>query len=219
MEPCSFLTVRCDAFTVRIEVLLRALECRLTKTGLPVLRSLRAQQKLRIPVVYNTSSYDEPQALALMDGVADVYLADFKYASRSEARRLSHAADYPAAALAAIDEMVRQAPQWKEDADGLACGGVIVRHLVLPGRIRESCEALELLQRRYGSRIRLSIMGQYTPVGASLGRYGLDEPLAREDYERVLDYADDLGIEDYFWQEGGAAVESFIPAFDGTGVV
>lgn len=183
-----------------------------------VLGALRASGELRVPVVYNTSSYESPEALRLLDGVVDVYLADYKYASSALARRLSHAADYPSVALAAIDEMVRQAPQWREGKDGLLEGGVIVRHLVLPGQTDDSIAVLDTLHRRYGSRVRLSIMSQYTPVAARAARYGLEGVVSSEDYERVLDHADALGIEEYFWQEGGAAEESFIPAFDGTGV-
>ena len=78
---------------------------------------------------------------------------------------------------------------------------------------------LRVLHERYGNKIRLSIMNQYTPLRGDLVRYGLSGKVSNEEYESVLDYADYLGIEDYFWQEGGAATESFIPTFDGTGVI
>ncbi len=183
-----------------------------------VLRPLRTSGILRIPVVYNTSSYDSLEALRLMDGVVDVYLADFKYASALQAAQLSHAPDYPEVALRAIDEMVRQVPGWQESKDGLLQRGVIVRHLVLPGRIDESKRALEILSQRYGGKVRLSIMSQYTPLASGLERYGLQGRVTAEEYEEVLDYADDLGFEDYFWQQGDAAQESFVPAFNGEGV-
>lgn len=217
-----------------------------------------ASGALHIPVVYNTSSYETPETLRLMDGLVDVYLADFKYATPDVARRLSHAPDYPEVALAAIDEMLRQVPMWQDavpnttqssseasqncndyrhvnengvfeddtecetnlaaEAPVLLQRGVIVRHLVLPGYIEESKRALEVLAERYGNRIRLSIMNQYTPLAPGLERYGLIGTVTPEEYEEVLDCADELGIQDYFWQEGGAAEESFVPAFDGTGV-
>ncbi len=169
--------------------------------------------------MYNTSSYDSLQALALMAGVVDVYLADFKYASGLEAAALSHAPNYPEVALAAIDEMVRQVPVWEEDEEGLLQRGVIVRHLVLPGRIEESKRALEVLAGRYGNKVRLSIMSQYTPLAAGLERYGLQGRVTEAEYEEVLDCADFLGLEDYFWQQGDAAQESFVPAFNGEGVL
>ena len=175
---------------------------------------------LNIPVVYNTSSYDSVESLRLLAGLVDCYLADYKYANPDVAARLSHAKDYPKVALAALDEMVRQiGGAWEEDDDGLLQRGIIVRHLVLPGYIEESLRVLKLLHERYGDAVRLSIMNQYTPLCDDLVRYGLVGSVTSEEYEYVLDYADFLGIEDYFWQEGGADSESFIPAFDGTGVV
>lgn len=175
--------------------------------------------RLVIPVVYNTSSYDSVESLRQLKGLIDIYLADFKYVSPEVARKLSHAANYPEVALAALDEMVAQVGFWSENAQGLLERGVIVRHLVLPGHIEESFQALRVLHERYGNKIRLSIMNQYTPLRGDLVRYGLSGRVSNEEYESVLDYADYLGIEDYFWQEGGAATESFIPTFDGTGVI
>lgn len=175
--------------------------------------------RLVIPVVYNTSSYDSVESLRQLKGLVDIYLADFKYVSPEVARKLSHAANYPEVALVALDEMVAQVGFWSENAQGLLEKGIIVRHLVLPGHIEESFLVLRVLHERYGNKIRLSIMDQYTPLRGDLVRYGLSGKVSNEEYESVLDYADYLGIEDYFWQEGGAATESFIPTFDGTGVI
>lgn len=175
--------------------------------------------RLVIPVVYNTSSYDSVESLRQLKGLVDIYLADFKYISPEVARKLSHAANYPEVALVALDEMVAQVGFWSENAQGLLEKGIIVRHLVLPGHIEESFQVLRVLHERYGNKIRLSIMNQYTPLRGDLVRYGLSGKVSNEEYESVLDYADYLGIEDYFWQEGGAATESFIPIFDGTGVI
>lgn len=175
--------------------------------------------RLVIPVVYNTSSYDSVESLRQLKGLIDIYLADFKYISPEVARKLSHAANYPEVALAALDEMVAQVGFWSENAHGLLEKGIIVRHLVLPGHIEESFQVLRVLHERYGNKIRLSIMNQYTPLCGDLVRYGLSGKVSNEEYESVLDYADYLGIKDYFWQEGGAATESFIPTFDGTGVI
>lgn len=175
--------------------------------------------RLVIPVVYNTSSYDSVESLRQLKGLVDIYLADFKYVSPEVARKLSHAANYPEVALVALDEMVAQVGFWSENAQGLLEKGIIVRHLVLPGHIEESFQVLRVLHERYGNKIRLSIMNQYTPLRGDLVRYGLSGKVSNEEYESVLDYADYLGIKDYFWQEGGAATESFIPTFDGTGVI
>lgn len=190
-----------------------------------VVRSLRSTGALHIPVVYNTSSYETVSTVRLMDGLVDIYLADFKYQDSEVARAFSRARDYPVQALQAIDEMVRQVPSWLEDDQGLLKKGVIVRHLVLPGQIEGSLKALKMLFERYGNRVRLSIMSQFTPLmgesssgnTGTLSRYGLNRVVSTDEYEYVLDYADYLGFEDYFWQEGASAEESFIPVFDGTG--
>lgn len=174
--------------------------------------------KLRIPVMYNTSSFDSVESLQQLRGLIDIYLADFKYVSCDIAQKLSHAKQYPALALAALDEMVSQIDSWEENEEGLLQRGIIVRHLVLPGHVEESLRVLKTIHDRYGMQVRLSIMNQYTPLRSELAQYGLAGKVSDEEYETVLDYADYLGIEDYFWQEGGAATESFIPVFDGTGV-
>ena len=109
--------------------------------------------------------------------------------------------------------------------------GVVVRHLLLPGNLDDSKAVVALLQERFGSSVLLSLMNQYTPVVAAAAERGeglaratiarcpeLARPVPTEDYEALLDFADALGVEDYFWQEGGAAEESFIPPFDLTGL-
>ena len=189
---------------------------------------------LALPVVWNTSGYETVQAVRDNVGTVDVYLTDFKYCSSGLARRYSAAPDYPEVAMAALEEMVRcvGAPEGDEvDGRPRLTRGVVVRHLMLPGALEDSKRVVRMLHERYGSSIRLSIMNQYTPVladaaasgdawaGHVLERYPeLARRVPDEEYERLLDYADEIGVEDYFWQEGGAAEESFIPPFDLTGV-
>ncbi len=185
-----------------------------------VLSVLRGSGQLHIPVAWNTSGYERAETLALLDGLVDVYLVDFKYANAQTAERLSRAKDYPAVALGAIERMILQVGEPQFDEAGYLRKGVIVRHLVLPGYVDDSLAALKVLHERFGPRVMMSIMNQFTIVDDAfdLAAYGLERAVSDEDYERVLDFADELGIEDYFWQEGGAASESFVPAFDGTGV-
>ena len=188
---------------------------------------------LCVPVVYNTSGYETAQAVQALKGTVDVYLVDFKYApdAVSDAARLySHAPDYHDEALAALDQMIAQvgAPVFGEHRyveDGveqsapLLARGVIVRHLVLPGRLDDSKRVVEELWARYGNSVLYSFMSQYTPV-RSFNRFPeLNEPTSAAEYEALLDYADSLGLDEYFWQEGDAARESFIPAWDGEGVL
>ena len=179
---------------------------------------------LALPVVWNTSGYERVDIVRELEGIVDVWLADFKYADPDVAQKYSNAPDYPETALAAIGAMVEQAgePEFDEvDGQVRMTRGVIVRHLVLPGSLGQSKRALERLWTRFGSSVLYSVMNQYTPVmpEGELERFpelGCRVPDA--EYEELLDFADRLGIEDYFWQEGPAALESFIPAWDGTGV-
>lgn len=190
---------------------------------------------LSLPVVWNTSGYETVSAIRGNRGTVDVYLTDFKYASAKLAQRYSSTPDYREVALAALDAMVEEAgePAFDEvDGAPRMTGGVIVRHLLLPGALEDSEAVVSLLHERYGSAVLVSLMNQYTPVLADRAASGdasaqaqmsrfpeLAQRVSDEDYERLLDFADGLGMEDYFWQDGEAAQESFIPAFDLTGVV
>lgn len=189
---------------------------------------------LALPVVWNTSGYETVEAVRANAGTVDAYLTDFKYADAGLARRYSQAPDYPDVALAALEAMVDEAgaPAFDEvDDEPRLTGGVVVRHLMLPGALEDSKRVVRLVHERFGDAVLLSLMNQYTPVladaadagderaAAALGRCPeLARRVPDEEYERLLDYADSLGVEDYFWQQGGAAEESFIPPFDLTGV-
>ena len=188
---------------------------------------------LRIPVLYNTSGYETVEAVRSLAGTVDVYLTDFKYAPdvQSDAARVySHARDYHDVALAALDEMVvqvgkpvfgehRYLEDGKEAVAPALWRGVVVRHLVMPGRVQDSKAVVRELWGRYGNDVIYSFMSQYTPMREFVLHPELNRPTTAEEYEAVLDYADELGIEEYFWQQGDAALESFIPEWDGAGVL
>ena len=184
---------------------------------------------LTIPVVWNSSGYEKAETLRMLEGLVDIWLPDFKYMDPALAERLSHAPDYPVVAKAALAEMVRQAerPAEKENEadpalftdDGLMRRGVIVRHLLLPGHVKQSKQVVEYLLLTYGNRIRISLMSQYTPMPAVADDPLLSRRVTRREYERLVGYALDLGLESGFIQERDVAKESFIPAFDGTGIV
>lgn len=186
----------------------------------PILRDLKECGALSIPVVYNTSGYESAASLAAMDGVVDIYLTDYKYADADVARILSSAADYPRVALDALDAMYAQVGKPIFNEAGLMTKGVIVRHLVLPGYVKNSYAALDTLSSYADGRVLFSIMNQFTSLLApdKLEHFGLEAQVTENDYEALLNYADELGFGEYFWQEGGACEESFIPCFDGTGV-
>ena len=171
---------------------------------------------LALPVVWNTSGYERVEVVEALADTVDVWLADFKYADPDLARECSRAADYPEVALSAIGKMVELAGEPTCDGRGRMTGGVIVRHLVLPGAVDNSKRALAALWERFGDAVLYSIMNQYTPV---IDHPIFGRPTSPEEYEAVLDFADGLGIEDYFWQDGPAAAESFIPSWTGEGVL
>lgn len=166
---------------------------------------------LTIPTVYNTSSYDTPETIRSLSGLIDIYLADFKYYRAKTASELSAAVNYPEAARAAIDEMLRQRPE-PIIKDGIMQSGVVVRILLLPNRVAESKLILKYLYDKYGSAIYISLMNQYTPMPNM--KPPLDRKVTRAEYGEVVEYAEKLGITNAFTQEFGTAEESFIPKFN-----
>ena len=179
---------------------------------------LLVKNKLHIPVISNTSSYESVEVLKEMEGLIDIYLADYKYRSRELAAKYSHAEDYPQVAAEALQEMYRQTGEPEFDERGIMRKGIIVRHLLLPGCKEDSKAVLKYLYETYGDAVFISIMNQYTPLPHVMHYPELNMGITEEEYEEIVDYAIDLGIENGFIQEGETAEESFIPAFDGEGV-
>ena len=181
------------------------------------------RQGLRVPIVYNTSSYEKVDTLKQLEGIVDVYLPDFKYWNPELAAKYSNAPDYPAVAKSAIAEMVRQQPEAKfvyDEEQGLELikKGVIVRQLLLPGQLKDAKQIVKYLHETYGNHIYLSLMSQYTPL-AHVEKYPeLNRKVSRRSYEAYVDYAIEIGVENGYIQEEDVAEESFIPAFDGEGV-
>ena len=177
---------------------------------------------LAIPTVCNTSGYEMVETVRLMSDVIDVWLTDFKYASDSLGRALSHVPDYPAVAARALAEMKARIDGRggvRFDGEGIMQQGIIVRHLVLPGHAGDSCAVLDRIWETAGD-VPISVMNQYTPNARMRAEGGeLTRAVTDEEYERVLDHADALGFTTMYWQEGGAVDESFTPAFDTTGVL
>jgi len=182
---------------------------------------LAKQEGLKLPIVYNTSSYETVETIKRLEGYVDIYLPDFKYMSPGLSKKYSHAPDYAEVAKAAIAEMVRQTGKAvfvNGDEDNLILRGTIVRHLTLPGCMEDSMQILKYLHETYGDMIYISIMNQFTPL-SNLEKYPeLNRRITDEEYETLVDYAIEIGIENGFIQEGNTAEESFIPAFDCEGV-
>ena len=173
---------------------------------------------MKLPIVYNTSGYENVTELKLLEGIVDVYLPDFKYMDSALSAKYSRAKDYPSVAKQALSEMVRQQPKVViDDATGLIQKGVIVRQLLLPGHVNDAKAILKYLHDTYQNSIYISMMSQFTPI--ALKAYPeINRTVTRREYERLIDYAIKIGITNAFIQEGNVAKDSFIPAFDCEGV-
>ena len=178
--------------------------------------TLARRDGLHIPIVYNSSGYENVSTLRMLDGFIDIYLPDYKYYSSYYAARYSHAADYREVAVDAITEMVRQtgAPQF--DADGLLTRGTVIRHLMLPGLAGDTAQVLRDIAARFGDLVLVSLMRQYTPFGMQ-DWPELDRTITEAEYADACALFGALGLGGFF-QQGDSISESFIPAFDGTGL-
>ena len=186
-----------------------------------ILRALKPD--LGIPVVWNCGGYESLETLALLEGLVDVYLPDFKYADPALAASLSAAPDYPEAAAAAIAAMAAQTGRPVFDGDGMLTRGTLIRHLVLPGHRANSIAVLDRLAELFPDRsaVRLSLMSQYTPefyerYAPEQNPSGRPDPLRRRvttfEYESVLSHAADLGFEGYR-QDRASATAAYTPTF------
>lgn len=180
-----------------------------------ILESLRGG--LPVPVVWNTGGYERVETIRRLDGHVQVWLPDLKYIDSETARRYSAAADYFECAAPALKEMLRQTGPVALDDDGLIRRGVIVRHLILPGRAGESMRVLDWIAENLPGAW-VSLMAQYLPFGDVRGVDALDRRLYPEEYEAVVDHLMALGLEDGFVQELSSSDEKYIPRFDLTGV-
>lgn len=183
---------------------------------------------LSIPIVYNTSGYEKVESLHLLQGLVDIYMPDCKYVSSELSTRYSHCSDYFAQASRAIVEMVHQVgtPLFSGDPEEdsysdevLMKRGVLVRHLLLPGCVEDSKQVLSWLHETFGEQIYISIMRQYTPLPHVAAFPELNRTVTDDEYEELVDYAISIGIEQAFIQEDGVNRDSFIPAFDGKGIL
>lgn len=173
---------------------------------------------MKLPIIYNTSGYENVTELKLLEGIVDVYLPDFKYMDSTLSARYSRAKDYPSVAKQALSEMVRQQPEVViDDATGLIQNGVIVRQLLLPGHVNDAKAVLKYLYDTYRDHVYISMMSQFTPI--ALKDYPeINRTVTKREYERLVNYALEIGITNAFIQEGDVAKDSFIPAFDCEGV-
>lgn len=181
----------------------------------PILASLEGG--LPVPVVWNSGGYERVETIRRLEGRVRVFLPDLKYRFDDAAARYSGARDYFQCASAAIREMLRLAGPVRLDAEGIIQSGVVVRHLILPGRVEESKAVLDWIAAELPGAW-VSLMAQYVPMGNVRGVDELERRLTQGEYDAVVEHLFDLGLEEGFVQELSSAEEKYIPAFDLTGV-
>lgn len=186
---------------------------------IPLIRDgliLAKEKGLSIPIVYNTSGYESVSSLKLLDGLIDIYLPDFKCYDNSLGKYFGVYNYFEVTSLA-IEEMYRQVGKPKYNKDMLI-KGVIIRHLVLPGHIKDTKKVINYLYKKYSDNVILSIMNQYTPVRKT--QYNnLNRRVTKKEYNEIIDFAYNLGIRNCFVQEEESQSSSFIPKFKGDAII
>ncbi len=154
------------------------------------------EEGLRLPLVYNTSAYDSMESLALLDGLVDIYMPDFKYWNAEMARKYSRAPDYPEVARRAIKEMYRQVGNLVIEDNGLARRGLLIRHLVMPGEVAGTRAVMQWIADELSPETYVNLMAQYHPAGkVSRSEHAeINRPVTPAEYERALDAAWRAGL-------------------------
>ncbi|MCI8651738.1 MAG: radical SAM protein [Oscillospiraceae bacterium] len=176
------------------------------------------EESVPVPVVWNCGGYESVETLRQLEGKVQIYLPDLKYLDRDRAKRYSAAPDYPEVATAAIREMVRQTGPCVFDENGVLLRGVIIRHLLLPGGVREAKAVMDWVAETFPpEKVRFSLMSQYVPLGRAAEYPEINRPLRKSEIRSAQEYMTSLGIAGYA-QDAEAASRDYVPDFDLTGV-
>lgn len=227
MEISTFNKGRAISITRLAEIMIELQEKKVHNINLvtptiyipSIIKAIKKAKKngLDIPIVYNSSGYENVEIIKLLDGLIDVYLPDFKYFNNEIAMKYSKANNYVENTKLVIDEMVRQTGPCIFDNNGIIKKGTIVRHLMLPTMKDDTKRILSYLYNTYKDNIFISIMNQYTPNNYVTFKE-LKDPVKETDYNEIIDYALDIGISNAFCQVGGTVSESFVPEFNLEGI-
>lgn len=169
---------------------------------------------LKLPIIYNTSGYENVETIKLLSGIIDVYLPDFKYASDILARKYSKVSNYVDNVENVLKEMVYQVGNVECNENGLIKKGVIIRHLILPNNVLNSKLVLKWIRDNLGSDVYVSIMAQYFPTHKALDDKTLNRKITKEELDSVLEYAESIGLKNGYVQELGSHEEEYVPKFD-----
>ncbi|MDD5594450.1 MAG: radical SAM protein, partial [Candidatus Margulisbacteria bacterium] len=166
---------------------------------------------LKLPIVYNTGGYDSVELIKALEGKVDIYLPDFKYADNRLAKKYSGADNYFETAKTGLAEMFRQVGNMRAGVSGIGVRGILVRHLVLPGNLENSFGVLDFLA-SLSKDIWISLMSQYSPQHRAAEFPELSRPLNYEEYQKVVGYAEKLGLHNLYVQELESS-EVYLPNF------
>lgn len=169
---------------------------------------------LKLPIIYNTSGYENVETIKLLSGIIDVYLPDFKYASDILARKYSKVSNYVDNVENVLKEMVYQVGNVEFNENGLIKKGVIIRHLILPNNVLNSKLVLKWIRDNLGSDVYVSIMAQYFPTHKALDDKTLNRKITKEELDSVLEYAESIGLKNGYVQELGSHEEEYVPKFN-----
>ncbi len=178
--------------------------------------AIAAEKGLRIPLIYNSSGYDSPELLKLLDGLVDIYLPDFKYWDSAYAEKYSAAADYPETARQTVLEMHRQVGRLRTDSDGVALSGLIIRLLVLPNGISGSEKVLRFIAENIGNDTFVSLMSQYNPMHHAKDHPLLSRTLKPQEYSEIEKVLLSLGFENGWTQDPVTSPDNYLPGADFT---
>ncbi len=182
-----------------------------------ILQSL--DEKLSVPIVYNTSGFETQDTLRRLNGKIQIYLPDLKYSDDIAAVKYSNAPYYFRIATEAIKEMYRQVGNYQIDDNGIMTKGVIIRHLIMPGMLDNSKKIIDWIADTFKpGQVMFSLMHQYIPSGCAKDYPEINRKVTAEEYKELENYLLHSSIEDGFVQEETSACEDFVPSFDGTGV-
>jgi len=174
---------------------------------------LAKKQGLKIPILYNTSGYENVETIKVLEGYIDIYLPDFKYYDNNLALRLSGIKDYREVTEKAILEMYKQVGKNEYDENGLLKKGMIIRHLVLPNNIQNSKNILKWIKDNMPNDITISLMAQYFPTYKACEDKEINRKLTKQEYEEIENYLYELGIENGYMQELEEDEEKYVPKF------
>lgn len=172
------------------------------------------KEGLNIPIIYNTNGYDKVETLKSLDGLIDVYLPDFKYATNEIGVKYSKTNNYFDNVVLALKEMKRQCPKEIFLKDGSIQKGMIIRHLILPGEIKNSKEVFKWIKENFGSKQYISVMAQYFPTYNANEYENLNRKITKEELEDITNYIEELGFENGYIQELGDHEEEYVPKFN-----